>query len=388
MHRGALTILAVAALAGIAPAQAPGIDNDRAALITAKQAAAEAEARAAELTRAAVQADDEATRARTEAAALALRVAAAEQDIKASTARIALIAALQARQRHDIAVRQTPLLHLLAALQTMARRPAGLAVAQPGSVSDLVHVRLLLADTMPVIAARTAGLREALTRSDRLRADAQAAVASLADSRTTLADRRRELAKVEQSATIRAQRLAEQAADEAQRALGLGEEARDIADQIHTTQTAGDVQAHLLRLAGPVMRADDGGDVPRHDGAARYRLPVPGMLAEGYGEVSGSGVRARGTTMATAAEAAVIAPAAGTILFARPFRSYGGVVIIGHGGGWTTTLTGLAALTVKPGDRVAQGRTIGRAGTEKPRVTTEIRRDGRPVDVVAMVQAG
>ncbi len=389
MHRGALSILVVAVLAGtIAPAQAPGLDNDRAALITAKQAAAEAEARATELTRAAAQADDEATRARTEAAALALRVAAAEQDIKAATARIALIAALQARQRQEIATRQTPLLHLLAALQTMARRPAALAVAQPGSVGDLVHVRLLLADTMPVITARTAGLREELARSDRLHAAAQAAVASLADSRTILADRRRDLARVEQSATLRAQRLAEQAADEAQRALGLGEEARDIVDQIHTQQAAGDVRAHLIDLDGPVSRPGDDGAVPRRDGVARYRLPVPGTLTEGYGEVSDTGVRARGVTMATGPGASVVAPAAGRVLFARRFRSYADVVILDHGGGWTTTLTGLASLAIKPGDRVAQGQTIGRAGEDKPRITSELRRSGRPIDIVAMVQAG
>ena len=388
MHRGALSILGAAALAGAAPAQAPGLDNDRAALITAKQAAAEAEARAAELARAATQADDEATRARTEAAALALRVAAAEQDIKAATARIALIAALQSRQRRDIATKQTPLLHLLAALQTMARRPAALAIAQPGSVGDLVHVRLLLADTMPVIAARTAGLRDELARSERLHAAAQAAVTSLADSRTVLADRRRELAKIEQSATIRAQRLAEQAADEAQRALGLGEEARDLVDQIHTQQAAGDVRAQLIGLDGPELRPGDGAALPRHDGTARYRLAVPGTLTEGYGEVSDTGVRARGVTMATDPDAQVVAPAAGTVLFARPFRSYATVVILGHGGGWTTTVTGLADATVKPGDRVAQGRAIGRANGGKPHITTELRRNGHPVDIVAMVQAG
>jgi septal ring factor EnvC (AmiA/AmiB activator) len=387
MHRGALITIVAGAIAVPAPAQAPGLDNDRAALISAKQAAAEAEARAAELTQAAAQAGDEATRARTEAAALALRVAAAEQDIKAAAARIALIEALQARQRQGIATRQTPLLHLLAALQTMARRPAALVVAQPGSVADLVHVRLLLADTMPVIAARTAGLREDLTRSDRLRADAQAAAANLAESRTMLADRRRELAHVEQSATMRAQRLTEQAADEAQRALGLGEEARDIADQIHTSQTAQDVRTHLARLDGPIARPGEDDPVPRHDGAARYRQPIPGTLSEGYGEVSDSGVRARGITMATAAGAAIVAPAAGTVLFARPFRSYGDVVILSHGGGWTTTLTGLADVTVKPGARVSQGQSIGRAGDDRPHVTAELRRDGRPIDIVAMVQA-
>jgi septal ring factor EnvC (AmiA/AmiB activator) len=43
---------------------------------------------------------------------------------------------------------------------------------------------------------------------------------------------------------------------------------------------------------------------------------------------------------------------------------------------------------VKPGDHVAQGDPIGAAGGDTPRITTELRRDNRPIDVVAMTQAG
>lgn len=388
--RGATpTILALAAaLAGAAPAQAPVLDTDRATLIGARQAAAESERRAAALQEAAGKAGDEAERARVQAAVLTLRVAAAEQDMAATRARIALIDGLRARQRTRIAARQGPILHLFAALQTMARRPAGLALVQPGSMDDLVHVRLLLADTMPVVAARTAGLRAELHQSDGLRAQAGAAVDALAKDQVLLAERREELAALERTAIRRAQRLAEQAATEQQRALGLGADARDIADDLQLRQTAGDVRRALALLDGPAPRPGDGGAMPVHDGRARYRLPVAGEVANGYGEVSDAGVRARGLTVAALADAPVSAPAAGTVLFAHPFRSYGGVVILAHGGGWTTTLTGLATIAVRAGQAVRQGQTIGRAGPGRPQVTTELRRDNQPVDVLGLAQAG
>ncbi|HEY0270139.1 MAG TPA: peptidoglycan DD-metalloendopeptidase family protein [Sphingomonas sp.] len=393
MRRAAgMILLAMLIAAGAAPAQAPvlpGLDNDRAALITAKQAAADAEARAAALDQAAAAAGDAAERARAQAASLTLQVKAAEADIVAARARIGIVAALVARQRARIAVKREPILRLTAALQTMARRPAALAIAQPGSVDDIVHVRLLLADMLPVIAARTASLRVELDRANALHDDAERAAASLDQGRLLLASRRQALAVVEASAIRRSQRLAEQAADEAQRALGLGEEARDAADRLQTRQTAEDIRAQLARLAGPDPRpagADDA--IPPLKGRPAYLLPAHGAVTSGFGDVSDSGVTARGLTLTTGQRAEVIAPHDGRIGYAGPFRSYGRVVIILHGGGWTTTVTGLDSLSVKVGDRVRQGQAIGRAGDGVPAVTVELRRASRPVDVLAMAQAG
>ena len=384
-------LLAVTAIASLGTmAQAPGLDDARMSLVLAKQAAADAEARAAALNQAAEDADSEAARARAKAQALRLQVQAAQSDIAAAQARIRLIASLQQAAREKIADKQGPIMHLMAALQTMARRPPALAIAQPGSVTDIVHVRLLLADTLPVIQARTAGLRADLDKQTQLRSDAERAITALGASQKLLAQRQQQLALLEQTAIRKSQRLAEQAADEQQRALGLGEEARDAADRMQSAENAGDIRARLDRLPGPDMRpasADDA--MAARDGAARYRLPVPGTVETGYGEVSPAGVRSRGLTIMPQPGADVVAPAAGTIVFAKPFRSYGQVVIIDHGGGWTTTLTGLVSVAVKPGQHVAQGEMVGGSGRDRDaRVTTELRRGARPIDVVAVAQAG
>jgi septal ring factor EnvC (AmiA/AmiB activator) len=376
-------------LAAPAPAQAPGLDEARVSLVVAKQAAADAEARAAALNQAAEDAGNEAERARAKAQALGLQVQAAQSDIAAAQARIRLIASLQQVARGQIAQRQGPILDLVAALQTMARRPPALAIAQPGSVDDIVHVRLLLADTLPVIQARTAGLRADLDKQTQLRADAERAIAALGSSQRLLAQRQQQLATLEQTAIRKSQRLADQAADEQQRALGLGEEARDAADRMQSAEDAGDIQARLDRLPGPDLRpagADDA--MPMRSEAARYRLPVTGEVATGYGEVSPAGVRSRGLTVAPQKGEDVTAPAPGTIVFAKAFRSYGQIVIIEHGGGWTTTLTGLADVSVTVGQHVAQGDRIGSGGGEDARVTAELRRGTRPIDIVAMAQAG
>ncbi|HVF93849.1 MAG TPA: peptidoglycan DD-metalloendopeptidase family protein, partial [Sphingomonas sp.] len=112
---------------------------------------------------------------------------------------------------------------------------------------------------------------------------------------------------------------------------------------------------------------------------------VTGRLVTGLDELSPTGVRSRGLTFAVAARAPVVAPAGGTIRYAGRFRGYGVVVIIDHGDGWTSLVTGLGDASVAAGQAVAMGAAVGRgAAGDDPRVTVELRRRGRPVDI-AMV---
>ncbi len=82
----------------------------------------------------------------------------------------------------------------------------------------------------------------------------------------------------------------------------------------------------------------------------------------------------------------VTAPAGGKVAFAGLFRDYQNVVIIDHGGGWTSLISGLGTLRVRAGDRIAQGALIGAAagGRNEPSVTVELRRKGRPVDLAPL----
>ena len=68
-------------------------------------------------------------------------------------------------------------------------------------------------------------------------------------------------------------------------------------------------------------------------------------------------------------------PADGTIAFAGPFRRHDGVVIIDHGRGWMSLLTGVRAERRK-GERVRAGEPLGRALGP---VSVELSTNGRPV---------
>src|SRR3546814_499745 len=80
-----------------------------------------------------------------------------------------------------------------------------------------------------------------------------------------------------------------------------------------------------------------------------------------------------------------ISPASGRVSFAGDYKGYGKIVIIDHGGGWTSLLTGMIALSVDVGDAIEAGAPLGRAGSDDSRITVELRRAGKPVDVAAML---
>lgn len=381
-------VIGGAALALTAAAPAPG-DEERARLAQAKAQSAEAQARADRLQAAADAQASQAKRAQADIAATAARIQKAEADIAAAEARIALVRRALADQRRRLAGAQGPMARLIAALQSLARRPVAASLVQPGSVSDLVHVRAVLATTAPVIAARTAGLRADLARSRRLEAGERLAVRALADGRVALETQRLALARFEAEHRLASVALGRDALVESDRALALGERARDLAEQAGRAGDAADTLAELRRLPAPLPRPPQPGDAaptPPLAGDAAYRLPAKGRLETGLGEVLEAGFRSRGLTIATAPGAPVIAPAAGRIAYARPFRDYGVVIILDHGGGWTTLIAGLGAARVSAGEVVRQGAVIAQAaGGERPRLTIELRRRDRPIDLIALL---
>jgi murein hydrolase activator len=385
--------LSYAGLAQDAALTSASLAQERQSLTTARRQAREAARRSRQLEAQAKQATQDADRASRRAAALAARIQESEAEVQAAQARIAIITRLQRAQAQRLAERQQPIVRLTAALQLLARRPAALAVAQPGSISDAVHVRLVLNAVLPVIRARTAGLRAEIARSRNLRSVAEQAAEALEESRTQLAARQGELRRLETAKRIASRDYRSSAGLESDRALALGERARDIVDLMDELENTGVVRDRLAILPGPVLRPARPGDVaapradtaPSQSGTLAYRLPVVGQLVTGFGEVSESGVRARGLTLATQPNAQVIAPSAGRIAFAGYYRGFGQILIIDHGQGWTTLITNLHRLSVAVGNSVRQGTPVGIAAPSTTSVTVELRRAGRPVNIVPLL---
>jgi murein hydrolase activator len=389
--RALLLIGAGVFFSGLAGAQS--VDQERQALLEAKAQSAAADGRAARLAAKAAAEQSEADQARAQSAAVAARIQAAEANITAAEARIRLIEQMRSDQRDRLAAKQQPAAKLVAALEMMARRPPALALVQPGSTRDLVHVRAILATMLPVVRARTAGLRIEIAEGKRLRDQADQALAVLAAGQKRLEGERAQLVQLAAVHRQASAKFTSSAMVEQDRAIAMGEKARDIVDLIDQLGAQAATSEELASLPGPLMRPARPGEarmVPVAEtqatsGPPTYRLPVEGTLVTGMGEVSRAGVRARGLTIAARSSAQVVAPNGGRIVFAGPYRGYGSILIINHGRGWTTLITSLASLDVRVGDEVVQGSPIGRAGRDRPTITVELRKGNQPVDITPMI---
>jgi septal ring factor EnvC (AmiA/AmiB activator) len=258
--------------------------------------------------------------------ALALMAPSADNKAAVAEARLAGLDRQYAAQRAAFLAAQAPLARMLAAIERIALRPPALALAQPRSIDDLIYTHALLGAVRPVVAARTAAVRQQLTANRAASAEAARSLAALS---------------VALSAYERTQ------------------------------------SARLMTLPAP---PDPAAARP----VAIYDLPAQGEVLNGTGERIDSGWRARGLTLLTAPDAQVVAPAAGRIAYAGAFGGYGGIVIIDHGRGWTTLLTGLDRTDMPGGALVARGATIGRMSERARRLTIELRHNGRPIDVAGM----
>lgn len=414
MRKAGAFLVLVALAAGVAatapnaprvPSAAPAfatIEETRAAMRTALRDRQAAEVRSARLEREAAAARNAADRTAREAAALAARVQQAEAGIAAATARIALVDKERARLREQLGSEQGPVVKLTAALQQFSRRPVALSMLRPGSIDDVVHTRALLASAVPQVDARTTVLRARLARSRTLREEARRAVAVLRSEEGQLAERRQQLAALETRQRLASRRAIGTADRESERALALGEQARDLDQLVGELGRAGTLRAQLAALPGPLMRpaapldarvdpTSEAAAVP--DGAASsaraaaprpYLLPVLGRMVAGFGSPRSGGL-SQGLSLAPAPGAQVVAPAPGRVAFAGPYRGYGRIVILEHAGGWTSLVTGLARTDVQVGDQLVGGAPLGIAGRSSPVVTLELRRQGEPVDPLPFV---
>lgn len=314
--RIAISALALVALCGAAPSDSRDL-RERQSQLAETEAEGRATATAIELITARLE--------RNETAADELRQ------------RIAYLDAVRAGQRARLAERQEEVLHLLAALQTLSRRPPALLLAQPQSAVDAARVSLLLETLRPQLRARTAALREQIDRNDA--------------TRRRLADERARLGSIQAALATDVRRLQAEGTQLAARASSL----RELVDGLtrHTERV-------LPRLA--------------------LLTPAEGRLTSRFGEPNAVGVPAQGLSWRTAPNAIVVAPADGRVAFTGPFGNYGRIVIIEHGDGVLSLLSGLGGARVTAGQRVRGGGIVGLMGDRQPVLYLEVRSAGAPID--------
>jgi len=144
-------------------------------------------------------------------------------------------------------------------------------------------------------------------------------------------------------------------------------------------------------------------DISAYDAVMRKRgytpsiWPVAGTLESGFGgrrnPFGGSGYEFHsGQDIEAAQGTPVIAGARGIVAFAGWQNGYGQLVVVDHGGGWTTRYGHLSHIDVAVGQNLARGQFLGRVGSTGrstgPHLHYEVRVDNEPVNPLQYLLSG
>ena len=401
MNRAAASLVAVilaiiVGMQGLGPLTAqPASTSEsaaeaREALAIAREQQRNARRRAEQLEAQGAAAEEASAKAIADAAALAARVQQAEANVSAAEAELALVERERRNLSRDLARRREPLARLTGALETMARRPLALAALQPGSLRDVVHTRAVLGSAIPIVRQRTTALRGDLERAESLEAERRQFVADRREAEQVLVERRRNMVALAEEQRVLAQQASGGANREAERAMELAEQTRDLGALVGRLEQSASIRQRLASLDGPIARPSKPGTAALPSRRAgkeaapssltNYILPVAGRVTAGFGEASPSGGRTSGITINARPQAQIVAPSAGRVAFAGEYEGYGRIVILEHSSEWTSLVTGLGSLAVTTGQEVGAGSPLGLAASAKPAIGLELRRKGAPVN--------
>ena len=119
-------------------------------------------------------------------------------------------------------------------------------------------------------------------------------------------------------------------------------------------------------------------------------LPVEGEVVKLFGQTDSVGLTTKGITVSTRPGARVVASFDGKVIYAGSFRTYGNILIIDHGEGFSTLLVGLGYIGVTTDQVVLGGEPVGKMENItlkneeiNQKLYIELRKHGKPIDPMA-----
>ena len=341
------------------------------------------------------------------------RVKTAEADVAAVQNNIGdlIVQELDTRGRLDGA--DASISNVLAALERISQNPPPAIIVDPSDALGSARSALLISAILPQLRAKADAVTAALKRLADIRVAAQGQEANLKANFDVLEEEQLRIATLiaaqKQNQTTATAALADeqkQASDMADKAATLKQMITDLGKQAQAVATAADATA----------AANNGSKAPKLDNdtvrlalanTARQAPAVPFTSARGfldfpvtrgvnvinYGDGDGFGGISDGLSVVTNADAPVLAPADGWVLYTGNYLNYGQIIILDAGQDYTILMAGLAAINVQAGQFVRMGeavgamgsRTIGRtvatsAGAQRPTLYIEMRNQNVPID--------
>ncbi len=311
--------------------------------------------------------------------------------------RLADLRQTEARLRTSIYGDRKTLTKLLAALQRIERNPPPPLAVSPSDAAEAARAGKLMASLSRSIKVRTDILQGQLQDLEEINQGIESEKEKLATNEKALEARRASISSVVDQKSKLERSISLDAAETQRKVAALASEANSLRDLIQKFEQAtrgvtprlkpkpGDANKPTPKRGSASTRSTaplaplklPSGSTPFAQAKGKLTAPVSGKISKSYTTAR------KGITVSVRNKSQVIAPAAGRVEFAGPFKNYDNVIILNVGGGYFMLLTGLGDIYVNAGEILAPGEPLGLMPfntNSKPELYIEIRKDGSTVN--------
>lgn len=264
---------------------------------------------------------------------------------------------------------------LLAALAASNRRKPPALIVSPSKANTAVRRAILMSETTPRLATESEELSREIDTLNELERRIRGEKAKLDAAEATLALKQVEIERLAAAKRGNFEDLSGDIALLKAHAAEIGAREEDLRSLLASLEA----QAPSAPGAKPDLRPRLVSNSPSPKPSATpavartpasrplgravigaLKPPVAGSLARAFGEKLPTGGKSEWVAFATRANAQVVAPVGGTVEYARPFRTYGSMLILRTSDGYHVILTGMSRIYVTEGQGVSVGEPVGR----------------------------
>lgn len=324
-----------------------------------------------------------------------------EQASRAET-QLVILEARRTEARAELLQSETALEDLLGALAAANRRRPPALVVSPGNSGTAIRRAILMQATYPKLSDRAGAISKEIAELNSLEANIRAEQARLGAAEATLALKKEEIERLAASKRAAFEGIAGNLDGLRNRADRLGKEAGTLRELLAALESNApgaprmkpEKRPQLAALTTPKPGKSKPAAIPGpatkntaeplgKSALGGLRQPAAGTLLHGFGAALPSGGKTEYVVFQTRAEAQVTAPVGGTVEFARPFRTYGQMLILRTSDGYHVILSGMSRIYVSEGQTVSAGEPVGLMPDRDdpaPELTVELRLGDKVLD--------
>lgn len=316
------------------------------------------------------------------------------EDSIQSLAKEEVIAKKALEERHDQSV------NTLIALQRLALNPPEAIIAMPQLPGDMVRSAILLRSIVPQIQSQANELRQEVRDYARKRELLEKQKKNLGRANQNLSDDRRRLTALIKDKNSLSKRFIKDRKAEQIRVASLSRRAKSLQSLLAKIEQDRINQAKKKkkkksqpRSKKPIEKIEteeteivlgkppSGKPISKSKG--KLSNPASGPVVMKYGAKEKLGGKHKGISIKTRDRARIVATYDGQIAFAGPFRGYKRLLIIDHGEGYHTLLTGMERIDVAVGQWLLSGEPVGvmsQNASSDANLYFELRKNGAPIN--------